>query len=119
MTQAPVNELNIVIIHTPDLAAARAFYTDALGLKVENETPAFLVIESPNGKGATLGVGVGEPSGDGPEIWWSVENTDALHAALVARGVRILQEPKDEPFGRSISFADPAGNRLFAYQPAR
>ena len=119
MAQSPIRELNIVIIRTPDLAAARAFYEDVLGLKVENETPAFLLIESADGKGSTLGVGVGEPSATGPEIWWRTEDTDALHAMLVAKGVRIIAEPKDEPFGRSVSFADPAGNTLYAYQPPR
>lgn len=119
MTQAPVNELNIVIIHTPDLEAARTFYRDVMGLRVESETPAFLLIESAEGKGSTLGIGVGEPSQTGPEIWWRTENTDALHTMLVSKGVRILAEPKDEPFGRSVSFADPAGNVLNAYQPPR
>lgn len=119
MTQGLVNELNIVIIHTPDLEAAKTFYRDVMGLRVENETPAFLLIESVDGKGSTLGVGVGEPSQSGPEIWWRTENTDALHAMLVSKGVRILEEPKDEPFGRSVSFADPAGNVLNAYQPPR
>lgn len=119
MAQSPVNELNIVIIRTPDLAAARAFYTDVLGLKVENETPVFLLVESQDGKGSTLGVGVGEPSATGPEIWWRTEDTDALHAMLVSKGVRILQEPTDMPFGRAVTFTDPAGNTLHAYQPPR
>lgn len=119
MTQAPLEELNIVIIHTPDIAAARTFYAETLGLKVQNETPDFLLIESQHGKGSTLGVGMGEPSDGGPEIWWRTEDTDALHALLISRGVRILQEPMDEPFGRSLIFSDPAGNRLHAYQPSR
>lgn len=118
MAQSLLNELNIVIIRTPDIEAARRFYAETLGLKVENETPAFLQVQSP-GQSSTLGVGVGEPSMEGPEIWWRTEDTDALHADLVAKGVRILQEPKDEPFGRSVSFADPAGNRLNAFQPPR
>ncbi len=119
MSQTLINELNIVIIRTPDLEAAKAFYRDVMGLRVENETPAFLLIESADGKGSTLGVGLGEPSKSGPEIWWRTENTDALHEMLVSKSVRILKEPKDEPFGRSVTFADPAGNVLNAYQPPR
>lgn len=119
MTQSPVNELNIVIIRTPDLAEARTFYAEVLGLKVEAEGPAFLQIESQDGKGSTLGIGLGEPSDDGPQIWWRTEDTDALHAMLVSKGVRIIQEPQDNPFGRSLIFSDPAGNRLHAYQPPR
>lgn len=90
-----------------------------LGLRVENETPDFLLIESGDGKGSTLGVGVGEPGTSGPEIWWRVDDADAFHVALVEKGVRILQSPVNRSFGRAVSFADPAGNVLYAYQPQR
>ena len=119
MAQTLVRELNIVILHTSDIAAARAFYGDTLGLTIENETSTFLLIQPVDGQGASLGVSAGEASATGAEIWWRVEDTNALHAALVARGVRITAEPKDEPFGRSLSFADPAGNILHAFQPSR
>ena len=119
MAQPLVRDLNIVIVRVPDIAAARAFYGDVLGLAVEDETPNFLFVGPVDGQGASFGVGVGEASATGPEIWWRVDDTDALHAALVAKGVRITAEPKDEPFGRSIAFADPAGNVLRAYQPPR
>ena len=119
MTQTLVREVNIVIVRTPDLAAARTFYGDVLGLAVEQETPNFLFVGPVDGQGASLGIGIGEPSATGPELWWRVDDTDALHAALVAKGVRITAEPKDEPFGRSLSFADPAGNILHAFQQPR
>ena len=120
MAQSLVHELNIVIVHAPDLAAERAFYEETLGLTVESEGQNFLAIRSGDGQGTVLGVSSDEPETAGragAEIWWRTDDADALHAALVARGVRILQEPKDEPFGRSISFADPAGNPLYAYKP--
>lgn len=119
MAQTLVRDVNIVIIRTPDLAAARAFYGDVLGLAIEEESPVFLFVGPVDGQGAAFGVGIGEASAAGAEVWWRVDDTDALHAALVARGVRITAEPKDEPFGRSLSFADPAGNILHAYQPPR
>ena len=120
MAQSLVHEVNIVIVRAPDLAAERKFYGETLGLTVEAEGPNFLQIRSGDGQGTVLGVSADEPEAAGragAEIWWRTDDTDALHAALVAKGVRILQEPKDEPFGRSISFADPAGNPLYAYKP--
>jgi catechol 2,3-dioxygenase-like lactoylglutathione lyase family enzyme len=118
-TQTLVRDLNIVIVRVPDIVAARAFYGDALGLSVENETPNFLFVGPVDGQGASFGISVGEPSATGPEIWWRVDDADALHAALVAKGVRIVEEPQDKPFGRALSFADPAGNILHAYRPPR
>lgn len=119
MAQTLVNELNIIIIRAHDLEAERRFFTDVMGMTVEDETPAFLQVHTPDGSGPALGVGVGEPSASGPELWWRTEDADALHAYLVAKGVRILAEPSDRPFGRAVEFADPAGNHLYAYQPPR
>jgi catechol 2,3-dioxygenase-like lactoylglutathione lyase family enzyme len=117
MAQTLLKELNIIILRTHDLEAARAFYRDVMGMSVETEAPNFLQVHPREGQGPEFGIGVGEPSVGGPELWWRTEDADALHAWLVARGVRILAEPTDQPFGRAIEFADPAGNRLYAYQP--
>jgi catechol 2,3-dioxygenase-like lactoylglutathione lyase family enzyme len=120
MAQSLVHEINIVIVRVPDLEAARAFYGETLGLPIEDETPIFLVVGSADGQGTALGIGVGQPgAASGTEIWWRVDDADAFHAALVARGVRITEQPVDRPFGRAVSFADPAGNILHAYQPPR
>jgi catechol 2,3-dioxygenase-like lactoylglutathione lyase family enzyme len=117
MAQTLVREVNIVIVRVPDIAAARAFYGETLGLPIKGEAPNFLVVDPIDGQGASFGVGVGEPGAGGPEIWWRVDDADAFHAALVTKGVRITEEPEDRPFGRALSFADPAGNVLHAYQP--
>lgn len=117
MAQTLVREVNIVIVRVPDIAAARAFYGETLGLPIKGEEPNFLLVDPIDGQGASFGVGVGEPSANGPEIWWRVDDADAFYAALVAKDARIVEEPKDQPFGRALSFADPAGNILHAYQP--
>ena len=117
MANTLLKELNIIIIRTQDLEAARAFYRDVMGMSVADEAPNFLQVHPQDGQGPEFGIGVGEPGGSGPQLWWRTEDTDALHAAFVAQGVRIVQEPKDEPFGRSLIFADPAGNYLYAYKP--
>lgn len=114
--------LSFVFLVVPDMAAARAFYVETLGMEVETESPQFLQLKQPGGAGASLGIGVAEGQ-DTPqtagleEIWWTVEDTDAVHAALVEKGVRIVAAPKDQPFGRTCSFADPAGNILNVFQP--
>jgi predicted enzyme related to lactoylglutathione lyase len=113
-----VDTLNFIMVHVPDLAAVRSFYVDTLGLRLVDETPDFLMF-TPETGGASLGIGVGEASLESSpvELWWQVKDADALYAALLERGVRVLTPPKDEPFGRSLTFSDPAGNVLSAYQP--
>jgi catechol 2,3-dioxygenase-like lactoylglutathione lyase family enzyme len=119
MAQSLFKDLNIVILRVADVEEARRFYGETLGMAIESETPGFFSVQPVDGQGASLGVGVGQPSGNGAEIWWRVDDADALHAALVARDVRITEEPQDRPFGRAVSFADPAGNVLHAFQPPR
>jgi predicted enzyme related to lactoylglutathione lyase len=118
-----LQHLDIVIVRVTDIEAARAFYGEALGLNLLSEGPGFFSVAPVDGVGATLGVGVA-PEGASVSpiqtgIWWKVDDTDALHATLVARGVRITEEPSDKPFGRAVSFADPTGNILNAYQAPR
>lgn len=119
MAQPLVKDLNIVIVRVADIERARAFYGDILGFTLISEGPGFFSVEPFAGKGASLGVGLGESVGKGgAEVWWCVDDADAFHAALVARGVRITLEPTDRPFGRAVGFTDPEGNQLYAYQPA-
>lgn len=41
----------------------------------------------------------------------TVEDVDAVHAEMSARGVAFLNGPQDRPWGpRTTAFADPAGN---------
>lgn len=125
MAHTLVKDLNIVILRVDDaqaLETARAFYGETLGMAVEGEGPAFFSVAPVEGQGASLGVGVGDPTtagATGAEVWWRVDDADAFHAALVSKGVRIVAEPADRPFGRALSFADPAGNILYAFQEPR
>jgi predicted enzyme related to lactoylglutathione lyase len=109
--------LNFILLHVRDMAAERDFYTDALGLEIEGNSPAFVNFK-PNG-GASLALSADEPVAPqyNVELWWQVDQADALHAALVQRGTAIVSAPKDEPFGRAFSAQDPEGNQINFYQP--
>ncbi len=107
--------LNFVMVHVPDVAQVKSFYVDTLGFALDDENDAFLQFRQP-GSGATYAVGQGE--GDRIELWWFVEDADAMHSDLVAKGVEIVTPPTDLPFGRFLSIKDPAGNALFLLQRA-
>jgi len=114
-----LQSLNFVIFSVPNLAEARRFYTEKLGLAVAAEQPGFIQFERPDGSGATFALG--EDAAAKPfqnvELWWAVEDVDATHAALVAQGVEIVDPPTDMPFGRTLAIKDPAGNTLHMWRP--
>lgn len=111
--------LDFVLLHVPDLAAARTFYTDKLGLAVEDENPAFIQFRRPSGAVFALQSDPAATSHTGVELWWLVPDADAAHAALKARGVAIAEPLADQPFGRTFSIADPAGNTLSFFAPRK
>lgn len=108
--------LNFVLVHVDDVAPARAFYTEKMGLAVADEQPGFVQFAQPGGRGAAFAII--ERGAEVPELWWDVENADAAYAELKRQGVEILSEPEDRPFGRTFSIKDPAGNALHLLQQA-
>jgi predicted enzyme related to lactoylglutathione lyase len=114
----PIGPLNFILLHASDIAQARAFYVDALGMAVEAETLLFLQVTASRGPELSLGISHAESvTITGRALWWQVDDIDSLRARLVRLGVRITAEPQDEPFGRTLSFTDPEGNILSAFQP--
>ncbi len=112
--------LELALLHVTDIDAARAFYTEKLGLEVDPEQsgPNFVLFNRPGGVGASLAL---SSEGDGQvytgvELWWYVENADATHDELVARGVEVATPLMDMPFGRTFSVKDPSGNTLYLLQ---
>lgn len=107
--------LSFIIMHVPDVDRAKTFYVDRLGFQVENEQPGF--VQFVNTAGATFSLGP-EEAGDPIELWWRVDDVDATHRDLAARGVEIISPPKDEPFGRAMAIGDGSGATLYLHQPA-
>lgn len=113
-----VQGLSFVIVHVPDVAAARTFYTEKLGFTVQDEQPGFVQFKRRGADGATYALGQTPPgAAEGPELWWFVDDADASHAELAALGVEIVNPPTDEPFGRAFAIKDLAGNTLNMLQP--
>ncbi len=114
-----LNGLTFVILPVRDIAKARAFYTEKLGLTVKGAQPGFVQFEQPEGAGATFALSEAADAAPtaAPELWWYVDSADATHAALVKAGVTIASAPRDEPFGRTLSITDPEGNTVYMLQP--
>ena len=114
-----LNGLRFVLAHVADLATARAFYTEKLGLTVELEQPGFVQFARPGGEGAwfALSEDANARAFSDPEFWWYVDDADGACAQLAERGVEIAEQPHDMPFGRVFSIHDPAGSALYMMEP--
>jgi catechol 2,3-dioxygenase-like lactoylglutathione lyase family enzyme len=113
--------LNCIIlpVGTPDdLAAARRWYEELLGLHVNS------VVEDHSvwldlGSGTELGLHVGEPVG-APEhltVGLHVDDLDQVYEELCARGVVFDGPPEDREWGRRAATTDPTGHTVYIMNP--
>lgn len=114
--------ISAITLFVEDLATAKAFYETAFGLPVHYEDDDSVVFNFGNtlinllktseadGLIAPAAVAPAE-AGARFQLTITVDDVDATCAALVARGVELLNGPMDRPWGiRTASFRDPAGN---------
>jgi catechol 2,3-dioxygenase-like lactoylglutathione lyase family enzyme len=103
--------LRTVIYPAPDLAAAKAWYTEVLGLAPYFDQPFYVGFAV---GGFELGLlPDGQPGTTGAQALWGVTDIEATHARLLVLGAVSL-EPVTE-VGEGIKVAavqDPFGNRL-------
>jgi lactoylglutathione lyase len=111
------------IVYVTDVDRSVAFYADQLGFEPFYRQP-------PDGAADYVGLRLGESRlgivtaeaprhlfgaeiGDAPrfELWVVVEDVDATVGRLRERGVPVLREPEDMPWGERLGYvADPDGN---------
>ena len=114
------------IITTADLDAALGFYRDLLGARVSYEftgpdgQPGYVALEL-----GTSHLGIGRDSGltarPSPRfsLWVYADDCDAAVERLRLRGVKIVEEPADQPWGERVArVEDPDGNLVLVGQAA-
>lgn len=109
--------INTVIIWTEALERLLPFYRDAIGLRLQFESPEFVTFEAEGG--ARLGLGkhsdVTGKSKDPNRIMlnFMVDDCKAEAERLKAKGVEFTRDPSPEPDGMLMAtFLDPDGNTL-------
>lgn len=111
---------NFVLLHVANPVASAGFYSDLLGKPVIDSTPGFAML--PLSEAVVLGLwlaGDADPSGAGKpgasEISFDVADVPTLtklYADWAAKGLTILVEPVEKPFGHTFVAADPDGHRV-------
>lgn len=110
------------ILSTADLDRAVRFYRDVLGFQPEYRFPetgepdfVTLVLD-------TLKLGLGRDpevhTGRHFALWLNTDDVDEALDRLRGRGVAVLQEPQDMPWGERVAtVADPDGNPVHLGAP--
>lgn len=114
------NGLNFIMAHVPSIEQVLPFYTEKLGFEIEDQMPGFVQFKQPNGQGATYALseeGHVEPKMS-VELWWFVDDAEATQTQLQALDIPIVEALADQPFGRTLTIQDPAGNKIFLLQLA-
>jgi predicted enzyme related to lactoylglutathione lyase len=105
-----------------DMARARRFYEDALGLKLTNNfRDQWVEYHLPNGCLALTSMmeGVRPASDAGASIALEVADVDAEAARLRGLGVAFKIEPFATPVCKNVVLLDPEGNALTLHQSTR
>src|SRR5688500_15151748 len=124
-----MSNLALVAIVVDDYDPAIAFFVDVLGFELVEDSPSqttagnpkrWVVVRAPGAQTGVLlaradgeeqGRVVGRQFAGRVGMFLRVEDFDATYARLLAAGVEILAEPREEPYGRVAVFVDVAGNR--------
>lgn len=118
---------NHLILYVTDQAASARFWAMVLNAEPLSEQAGFTLF--PLGNDWMLGLwqrqGVEVPieaAPGGNELGIAVASAEAVDTAYTdfqAKGITLLTEPTDMPFGRTFVAADPDGHRLRIYVLAR
>jgi catechol 2,3-dioxygenase-like lactoylglutathione lyase family enzyme len=127
--------LQLTALVVEDYDPAITFFVEALGFELVEDTPAqtndgrlkrWVVVRPP---GAQTGILLARADGEQQRaaigsqfagrvgFFLQVEDFDAAHRRMTAAGVRFVEQPRTEPYGRVAVFLDIAGNRWDLLQP--
>lgn len=128
--------LQLTAIIVEDYDKAIAFFTEALGFELVEDSPAttndgrpkrWVVVRPP---GAETGILLARADGDEQAaaignqhagrvgFFLHVDDFDACYRHMRSAGVEFLTEPRTEPYGQVVVFRDIAGNRWDLLGPA-
>ncbi len=111
---------DFISLQVRDLPTSRAFYTELLGLAVDErfDSPDAVVFDTNSIPfmigSAKVNLDEAPQAGWGMTLWIDCDNVNELHTKLQATGTTIITPPTDSPFGRNFVFLDPDGYRITA-----
>lgn len=128
--------LQLTAIIVEDYDAAIAFFTQALGFELAEDSPSstndgrpkrWVVVRPPGGEtgillakadGEDQVAAIGNQHAGRVGFFLRVDDFDASYERMRTAGVEFVTEPRTEPYGRVVVFRDLAGNRWDLLGPA-
>lgn len=107
-------------LYTAKAKEMSQFYATLLGATVEAMPGGMEYYTIKHGDKALCGIMQSDPAWGMPAQWvtyFSVANTDAAVAKIVAHGGKVMGSIDDSPFGRLAAVADPSGAIFKVIQP--
>jgi catechol 2,3-dioxygenase-like lactoylglutathione lyase family enzyme len=118
--------LSLVTLLVPEYDEAIAFYCDALGFTLMEDTDMgggkrwVRVMPSGGGTGFLLAkavgaeqiAAIGNQAGGRVAFFLQTDDFNRDYAAFFAKGVQFLEEPRHEVYGSVAVFQDPFGNKF-------
>ncbi|HJC28949.1 MAG TPA: VOC family protein [Candidatus Dietzia intestinipullorum] len=109
---------NLFLIYVTDVDASATFYSSLFEIEPSFTSPRYVAFEVAPGVLFALWAGRREHAVPGTprtsEVGLMMPGTasavDEVYSRWAARGVRVVEEPHDEVFGRTFVIADPDGN---------
>ena len=114
--------IDVVVLFVSDLERSKEFYRDLLGLAVAQEDDdstyfqldgaSLLLLSIPGAQDLLSSTALaGHSAGASSQLAVFVDDVNAIHADLAAKGVEFIREPIDRPWGmRTAHFKDPDGH---------
>ena len=134
ITSCPMPHIALVTLVVDDYDRAIAFYTDALGFELVEDSDrgngTRWVVVRPRGAGDTASLllaragdeaqraSIGAQTGGRVGFFLHTDDFARDHARMLAAGVRFVEQPRHEPYGSVAVFEDLYGNRWDLLQPA-
>jgi len=121
--------ISLVTVVVPDYDDAIDFYVRRLGFTLKEDSPSLTtegrpkrwVVVAPGGEGTALllaqaegdnqSAAIGRQTGGRVGFFLHVDDFDAHFRRFSDNGVRFLEGPRDEVYGRVAVFVDHVGNR--------
>jgi catechol 2,3-dioxygenase-like lactoylglutathione lyase family enzyme len=126
----PTLTLATIALVVPDYDAAIAFYRDALGFELVEDTDLgggkrWVVVAPHQGARLLLAkatddaqtAAIGNQTGGRVAFFLHTNNFADTHARFVGAGVSFLEQPRSEAYGTVAVFSDPFGNRWDLIEP--
>ncbi len=100
-------QFGFILEYVNNIEAAKNFYTNVLGLKVQRYHPTFVQFEH-----FAIASDQSMSGTRKPEVYWLIDDAEALYKEF-AQQVEISMPMKELPFGKVFAIKDPAGEPLY------